>query len=275
MDLNTFSKSHNWGMPTVCECCGSPLELDENHTHLTCPNSRCSTYDVGRLGKWIGVLEIKDLGLTTIEKIYEAGIFKKISDYYTADYSKIAEIDGLGMKSAQKFKSNIDAKRQMPLAKFIAGFYIQGLGERQIQKIIDANQIESYFQLLEKKPEQLVCEGIGLTTATKLYRGLASLEAEMRETLKYVEITKKEEPKVVEGGKLSGMSFCFTGKACMPRAKLQEIVTANGGENWGGVKKGLTYLVTDDTESGSAKNKKAKELGTIVISSTAFLDLVK
>lgn len=60
----------------------------------------------------------------------------------------------------------------------------------------------------------------------------------------------------------------------MPRAKLEAMVVENGGTN-SAVKKGLTYLVTDDTESGSAKNVKAKELGIPVITSTEFLKLVQ
>ena len=42
----------------------------------------------------------------------------------------------------------------------------------------------------------------------------------------------------------------------------------------GGVNRKLTYLVTNDSDSGSSKNKKAKELGVKVISETEFLRLI-
>ena len=39
------------------------------------------------------------------------------------------------------------------------------------------------------------------------------------------------------------------------------------------VGKKLTYLVTNDTESGSSKNRRAKELGIKVISEEEFLKM--
>ena len=71
--------------------------------------------------------------------------------------------------------------------------------------------------------------------------------------------------------KIAGKSFCFTGKACRPRNELEQIVVENGGTFKTSVTKGLDYLVTDDQNSGSSKNKKAAELGIPVISSVDFL----
>ena len=41
-----------------------------------------------------------------------------------------------------------------------------------------------------------------------------------------------------------------------------------------GVSKGLTYLITNTPDSGSSKNKKAKELGTKVITEEEFIKLI-
>ena len=48
-----------------------------------------------------------------------------------------------------------------------------------------------------------------------------------------------------------------------------------GYEVLGGVSKKLTYLVTNDTGSGSSKNRKAAELGTKIITEEEFLAMVK
>jgi DNA ligase (NAD+) len=51
------------------------------------------------------------------------------------------------------------------------------------------------------------------------------------------------------GGKLEGMTFCFTGKLeTMKRAEAEQIVRENGGEPKSGVVKNLTYLVTSSDE---------------------------
>jgi DNA ligase (NAD+) len=41
------------------------------------------------------------------------------------------------------------------------------------------------------------------------------------------------------------------------------------------VGKGLTFLVTNDTESGSSKNQKAKDLGVQVINENYLQEMLK
>ena len=62
------------------------------------------------------------------------------------------------------------------------------------------------------------------------------------------------------------MSVCFTGKLdTMSRSEASKKAEAAGFEVKGGVTKGLTFLVSNNIESGSSKARKAKELGTKVI----------
>ncbi len=77
-------------------------------------------------------------------------------------------------------------------------------------------------------------------------------------------------------GKLNGKSFCFTGELLsMKRSDAQELVKQNGGSVKSSVVKDLSYLVTNDTSSGSSKNVKAASLGIPVISEKEFLELLK
>ena len=72
-----------------------------------------------------------------------------------------------------------------------------------------------------------------------------------------------DQPKVITGGKLDGISFCFTGV----RDKDGETkITDQGGKISSGVNARLTYLVCKDPNSSSSKMVKAKELGVKVIS---------
>ena len=80
---------------------------------------------------------------------------------------------------------------------------------------------------------------------------------------------------VTSGGTLEGKSFCFTGELrTMKRADAQNLVKEKGGSVKSSVVKGLSYLVTNDTSSGSSKNKRAAELGIPVITEEEFLALV-
>ena len=60
----------------------------------------------------------------------------------------------------------------------------------------------------------------------------------------------------------------------MKRADAQNLVKEKGGTVKSSVVKGLSYLVTNDTASGSSKNKKAAELGIPVIDEDEFLKLL-
>ena len=77
------------------------------------------------------------------------------------------------------------------------------------------------------------------------------------------------------GGLLAGKSFCFTGElVTMKRADAEQLVKKNGGSIKSSVTKDLSYLVTNDTSSGSSKNVKAAKLGIPVIDEKAFLALL-
>ena len=81
--------------------------------------------------------------------------------------------------------------------------------------------------------------------------------------------------KQVGGGLLAGKSFCFTGElVTMKRADAEQLVKKNGGSIKSSVTKDLSYLVTNDTTSGSSKNQKAAKLGIPVIDEKTFLELI-
>lgn len=58
------------------------------------------------------------------------------------------------------------------------------------------------------------------------------------------------------------------------RSELQALVEANGGINFDDVNKNLSYLVIDDPNSDSSKAKKARKLGTTLLSEAQFMAMV-
>ena len=85
-----------------------------------------------------------------------------------------------------------------------------------------------------------------------------------------------EAPRTVQENPLVGKSFCFTGELyTLKRSEAEALVKQAGGNVKSSVVKGLSYLVTNDTSSGSSKNKKAVEQGTPVIDEKTFLAMVQ
>ncbi len=271
--LQQLATQHNWNLPVVCPVCGSALDLSPNHMHLTCTNEFCSSRASGTIAKWCSVIGIKELGLTTIEKVQEQGFFSSIGKAYQEldDTAIDAYMIPLLGKNWSNIRKEFGAHREMSLAQFIAGYNIAGIGEKQVQKVIDFYSIKEFEGFFwSDSSQRFVCDGIGSVLSQKLSKGLEVNKADMEETIKHIRIIKQE----LVTGSLTGKSFCFTGAMEYKRKDLQDMVTAQGGTNLDSVTKNLTYLVIADPNSTSGKAKKARELGITLISPEQFLEMV-
>ena len=95
------------------------------------------------------------------------------------------------------------------------------------------------------------------------------IEVSIQNELKFV---KEEKKKVIENDFISGKTFCVTGAfKTMKRSEIEKIITDRGGKLSGSVSKKTDYLLTNEADSGSSKAKKAKELGTPIMSEEEFL----
>ena len=259
--------------PTHCSVCGSPL-CDEG-TRLYCPNVACPKRIHHRIEKWVAVLDIRDFGITLIRRLYETKRLASVSDIYTLTEDELAELDGLGKKSAAKIVASIHSGTTVPLARFIAGFDIEGIGETLAEKLVEAG-FNTLDKLLNAREEDIASVyGFGDISARVLVQGLAECRSEMLHLIENGIITI-EKPLSQAEAFLAGKSFCFTGElTTMKRSDAEKLVKASGGEVKSAVVKGLSYLVTNDPFSGSSKNKKAAEQGTPIIDEKAFLALLE
>jgi len=264
--------------PVTCSVCGTQL-IDEG-SRLYCPNKNCEKRIHHQLLKWQSVIDIRDLGETLISELFKSGRVKSISDLYTLTVEELTpyflnsesmekEKDSLG---AQKVFDSIQNHKKVSLAQFIAGFDIEGIGETTVNKLVEAG-FNSLAKLFDAFEEQIAAVyGFAEITAHTLVKGLAENKEEM--LFLYENVLDVEEG--VAEGILSGKSFCFTGElVTMKRSDAEGLVKKNGGSCKSSVTKDLSYLVTNDTTSGSSKNVKAAKLGIPVITEEQFLDLLK
>jgi DNA ligase (NAD+) len=255
--------------PSECSC-GAAL-VDEG-TRLYCPNPECPKKLKHRLEKWLTVLDIRDFGSVIVGKLVDSGKVRSIAELYSLKPEELAEYEGMGEKSATKILRNLSAKAEVSLARFIAGFDIEGIGELNAEKAVAAG-FDSLEKLQAAKAEELaVVDGLGEITAKTIVEGLAGLKREMRLLLETGAVRIASNP---AAGPLTGKSFCFTGELkSMKRPEAEALVRSLGGQPKSSVTKGLSYLVTNDPSSGSDKNKKAASYGVAVIDEAEFLRLV-
>lgn len=268
--VSSIASVHKWNMPTICPACGSKIILSDNHKQMYCSNKfGCPSYAEGKLACWTKTIGAKDFGVSTIQDIVKLG-FTSIADLYEDKvYNELKKLDGYGDKSISTLKKEIEDHKNLSFAKFISGFNLDGFGETQIQKILDFTKKTTVEEL--SCVNNFKCDGIGEELNRKFIDEFSLKLGEMKKVEKLVNI--ESEKAVASGLKLSRLSFCFTGKACMPRSKLEEMVIANGC-TVSAVKKGLSYLVTDDENSTSSKFIAATKLGIKKMTSKEFLELM-
>lgn len=275
MTIYELIKAHpTWNLPSHCPECGEELCVDEDATHITCENDGCRTHLLGRLQKWTNTLEIKGFGDAVLRKLLDLGVMS-IGDLYQKEfYNALAKEDGYGEKSATKIFEAINAteKKNMSLATFITGLNIKGVGESFAEKIVEHTKAKTVSDLLSLTSSQCVCDGLAETIAEKFTLGLFKLQQEALELEQIVAI-KDPKAKATTGGKLAGLSFCFTGAMSKPRKTLETLVEMNGG-TVKGVAAGLTYLVQADPSSTSSKTQKAQKLGVKIISEKEFAAMI-
>lgn len=264
--------------PKKCEVCGSDL-VDEG-SRLYCPNKNCSKRTLAQLLKWQKTVDIRDLGITLITSLFNDKKIQSISDiyklteddfipYFLNQESIEADKESLG---AVKVYKSIQNHRIIKLSVFLAGFNIDGFGETQAEKLISGG-FDSLEKILNATEDQIAnIYGFAEVMAHTIVEGLKENEAEMR-FLVDSDLIKLESK---TAGKLTGKSFCFTGElVTMKRADAEKLVKENGGTTKSSVTKDLSYLVTNDTSSGSSKNQKAEKFGIPVISEKEFLSLLE
>jgi len=257
-------------IPDTCEECNT--ELINEGTRLYCPNEACPKRDYQRLVRWIHALGAKHFSeKLMLHPLFKTGKVEQIADLYQLTVSDLTQFEGVKEISAKKALDNLFAVKEISLAKFIGGFNIENIAELLVKKVIDAGY-DTLEKIKNAKVEQLaMIDGYAEVTAENLLKGINKLYPQMLEVLNTTKISIK---KTVKGGKLKGLTFCFTGKLNeITRSEAEDLVLKHGGEPKTSVITSLSYLVTNESTL-TAKYLKAQEQGTKIITENEFLQMI-
>ena len=263
VDNSKVLKNDLISAPTKCEFCNSKLEVDGEE--LKCPNKNCSEQVLLKLSQFIRRLGIEDASTKTLRNLGITNFDQFISWRPHA-----------GSKSQEKLYKQINDKIfSIKKEKIFAALDCDGMGEKTVNKLIEHF---GFNTILEGKIGDYTSLPVGIGTTT-IETFLVTLGDNIKQYNMFILDSRYNEPKtnVVtprSSGHLTDKSYCFTGKLnTMTRTRAEEMVV-NAGGKVAGVSKNLTYLVTNNKDSGSAKNKKAQALGITLINEDEFLEQV-
>jgi len=245
-------------IPTICTSCGSILS--KVGVNVSCTNNDCKGANVKQLNTFLRNLEVEGFSERSLEVMNINSITDLLNFYPDGSHNQ---------------------------SKFMTELYKKVFGRTKIELIIALPFIgfgkRGTAKFMKAYGKQRILHNFVPVDGMSSDRQV-EFKSQFKELIKWKELIthdnrwKPQAPKRVVSSpvtsKLKGMSFCFTGKLeTMNRTEAELYAKSNGGEVKS-VSNKLTYLVTNNPNSGTSKNKKASNLGVKLITEKQFCELI-
>ena len=269
---DNLTKSGNIELPSHCPVCDGTTEIKlmTGTKVLTCTNPNCLAKQVKRFSLFVSrdALNIEGLSEQTLLKFIGLGYIKSFADIFRLENHRdeIVELDGFGKKSYDKLSSSIEKARHTVPTRILVALGIPGVGVTTAAQIARACE-NKWAKISSLSYDELIAiNGIGEVMARD-YESFFADEHNKSVVLDLVDELDIDESYEKTGEALSGEIFVITGSLehYKSRTELKKEIEAQGGKVAGSVSKNTSYLVTNNPESGSSKNKAAAELGVKII----------
>ena len=272
--------------PEFCPICHGEIAFKEENgvERAYCENPLCSGKLINRLDHFCGKkgLDIKGLSKKTLEKLIDWGWINSLEDIFKLqEYrNEWIEKEGFGIASVDKILTAIEEGKNCTASKFIAAIGIPQIGKVASEDLIKVYHTYNGFRHAVDFPDE----------DDRLYniKGIGEVMIKTLTTFDYTEadnifdnyiveiISSTPEEQEKEDKKLKDKIFVITGKTIKfkNRNELKDFIESNGGKVTGSVSKKTNYLVNNDVNSTSSKNKTAKELNIPIITELQLIDLI-
>ena len=284
---DSIDKSGNFSIPDKCPICGQPTRIvKENDSEvLMCDNPDCKGKILGRLvhAASRNALDIENLSESTIEKFINLGWLNSIKDIYhlSNHENEMKTLDGFGKRSVEKLLNSIEESRNTNLQRFLYSLSIPLLGNSASKDIAEfcGNTFNSFIGALTEggKDAFTSINGIGEALGKSIINYWNKHNEEIMDLAQEFTFSKDEKIEKVENDKINEKVFVVTGSVhhYKNRNELKADIEKNGGKVSGSISSKTSYLINNDIDFNSSKNKKAKELNIPIITEEQFLSMLK
>lgn len=265
-------------VPKVCPSCGEPVTIQKNGDVkiAVCKNPKCTTSRIEKIIHYASKkgMDIKGLSEATITKLWDKGWLKDIVDIYTLKNHRDEwiQMEGFGPKSVDNILAAIEKSKITTFPTFISALGIPLIGKTVAKDLM--NYFSSYEELMDA-----IVEGFNFSTIDRFGpakdKALKEFDWSSADYIyeNYLENFTTFAPEYTSTDTLKDVVVCITGKLHYYKNREQfKIAIINaGGKVTDSVTKKINYLINNDINSTSSKNKKAKELGIEIISEGDFI----
>lgn len=271
-------------IPETCPVCGASTKIHispkSGTKTLHCTNPDCTAKNVKKFTRFVSkqAMDIDGLSVQTMLKFINQGYIREFADLYhlSEHFDEISQMDGFGEKSCTNMNLAIEKSRNVHPVNLIYALCIPMIGIDAGKKIVAEVGFDGFLKRMEEQDDFEDIDGIGLEKSNSILLWYQKKENRMmlEHLLQEIQV-EKVEVKDTSAGSCVGQTFVITGDVHQfkNRNEFKAYVEAQGGKVTGSVSKKTTYLVNNDLESASSKNKKAKELGIPIISEDTFVEM--
>lgn len=275
-----LTKSDNLVIPSKCPTCGYDAKIIENNDakFLYCMNDFCPGKLMKRLSLFVSrnAMDIDGISDNILNILLDEGIVTNYKDLYHLDRYKdtIINIEGFGIKSYENMIDSIEKSRDVKLANFIYALGIPDIGLSRAKVIVNAynNDFDRICNLTLEELSDI--DGIGSVVAEKWISAFHNKDflEELNELKDEIHLHKSTTNEILS---LKDLSFVITGTLnnFENRDALVEYIEDHGGKVISSVSSNTSYLINNDINSTSSKNKKAKELDIPIITEEELIKM--
>ena len=278
-----LTRSGTCQIPEHCPVCGgiTRISMVNDTRMLYCTNPQCQAKQVKSFALFVSrdAMNIEGLSEATLEKFIDCGFVKDFTDIFHLDRyeEEIKEMEGFGEKSYVNLLKSVENARKTTLPKLLYSLGIANIGLANAKMICKA--LENNPQKLPDATVEELGEipGVGEVIAQSYVAYFAQEKHRKLYINLLCEVEIPQETGEKETQILEGKNFVITGSVhhFANRAEVKELIEKKGGKVTGSVTSKTDYLINNDVESTSSKNKKARELGIPILSEEAFLKMIE
>lgn len=278
-----LTKSGVKDIPEICPACGGKTVIEKVNDveSLYCRNPECPAKAIKGFTLFVSrdAMNIDGLSEATLEKFIARGFIRDFGDIFEIDRYKdeIIQMEGFGEKSYENLIESLNRAKKTELPRVLYALGIPSIGVANAKMICKelGYDMEKIRHVSEE--ELAAIDGIGPVIAKSFvdYFKKEGRQEKLDHLLSHLELG--EAPKQKEEQIFHGMNFVITGSVehFSNRKEVKEEIEKRGGKVTGSVTSKTNYLINNDTQSSSSKNKKAKELGIPIISEETFIQMME
>ena len=282
--INVVERLGVFHIPEVCPVCQSATEVTESESSgtktLHCTNTHCPAKQLKKFGRFVSKegINIDGLSEQTIQKFINLGWVREYADLFHLNNhaSELRTMEGFGDKSVSKLLTAIEKARDVEAHRLLFALNIPLIGRDVCNRLLSAYQIADLFHTATEATTEDVfatIAGIGPEKSASFVRWMKDKDNYSMLQQLLVELNISQSSSAPTGNSCEGLTFVITGDVhhYKNRNELKAYIESQGGKVTGSVSKSTSFLINNDVESSSGKNKKAKELSIPIISEEDFI----